>query len=1172
MPTSYPKIRDQGNDRCETLRTASTRPPSPPTREKLSARKTRAKRTIPRAGTAEKVYNGPIPAQGVRAYPLHLEQTSLVTMHHFAHLHVHSHYTMLGGTAGVAELAEKAAADGMTHLALADTNGLYGIVAFDKACRAVGVQPIIGMTISAAALPEEFTSDHQGTGRLVLLATGPEGYRSLCRLSSLIQGGPEREMMAMRGPSWGALKSHRKGLICLSGGRSGWVERYIRSGDLRGAQLYAAHLAGIYGENAYLSVELHSSHDQPVAREVIGLGQRLGLQTVAAQPVYCLFPEDAPRLRLLAAIGRNCPLEAVPASALPADGDPSVDLHWLSPDEVALRFAAFPQTVAATGDVTLRCEPALLDRRPIWPPANLPDGQTADEALAELAHAGFSGRYGDDPPPSARERLERELVTISRHEYAPFVLVVADIARFARQTDVPISTRGSVANSLVAYCTGITTVDPIAHDLLFERFLNPARTDPPDIDLDFCSRRRDEVLDYIRRTFGSDRVALVATISTIQPRSAIRETAKAYGLDALQTKRLMASLPHAWLSRRRRGNGFTLENVLAGLKDIRWRQIVRSASSLVGQPHHLSLHPGGVVITPGPLTEVVPVQWTPKGFLATQFNHQDLELIGLPKIDILGVRALTVLADAARLVQGHYDPDFRLADIPIPSESVASRSTGESRGVKEDCRGDPSICPASPDESQAMIGAVSAQPGEARPTKPKQDYLTANLLTRGETIGVFQCESIGARRTLRQLHARTLRDLAVANAFFKPGPAKGGMAQAFVRRYRGEEPVTYLHPTLAPILNATQGVLLFQEQLLQIAREIAGLSWEQADHLRRGVKFDPDEMSRVRDSFVAGCQRPEPAGAGFSPEQAETLWEQVIAFSGYGFNQGHATAYADVSYRSAYLKARWPAAFLCARLADRGGYHHPAVYIAEAVRLGFAVRPPHVNHSGKEFSLGQACPDAQTPSPTLWMGLGQVRDLRRASIEAIVTARERRPFSALRDLVRRVPLLPKEIAHLIQCGALDGLGESRAGMLAEADKAQQAGSATQMAFSFASPSIPPEPQSQRLEWERHLLGQPVSVHPIELVADRLPAHAPLRSLPESPLRRVFVAGVRLPGWTGGQGFFLGDGDTFIFASGSTAPPAWKPVLIRGRWMSDNWGTFGLKIIQMDSVPVPDDRS
>ena len=801
-----------------------------------------------------------------------------------------------------------------------------------------------------------------------------------------------------------------------------------------------------------------------------------------------------------------------------------------------------------TAEVAARCGDCLPDGRAIWPALKLPATQTPDEALTALAMKGLQRRYATSATPTEdhlssstvvrpssfvlpADRLQHELAAINSHGYAPLFLVVADLVRFAREHDIPVSTRGSVANSLVAYCAGITTVDPIEHGLLFERFLNPARANPPDIDLDFCSRRRDEVLRYVRDTYGPDRVALIGTVSTLRPQSAVRETGKVMGLADTRIDHLVSLLPHSWHPDPRRRDKRTMDDVLAALADPAEQAVVRAAYGLVGQPDHLSVHPGGVVITPGPLTDVVPVQWAPKGFLITQFEHGDVEALGLPKMDLLGIRALTVLADAAELARRRHDPGFRLADIPL------------------------------------------------------DDPATAALIERAETIGVFQCESDGAQRTLRKLKARTVADLAIANAFFKPGPAMGGMAAAFVRRYRGEEAVAYLHPALKPILGPTKGVLIFQEQILRLAREIAGLTWTQADQLRRGMShFGADQMTAIREQFVQGCRRLPPEGPGFSLAQASTLWEQVMPFAGYGFNQGHATAYADVSFRSAYLKAHFPAEFLCARLADHGGFHHPAIYMAEAVRLGFAVRPPHVNFSGEAFSLtnderrmtkvkGDSMQDGEPssfvggPSSALFMGLGQVRDLRHTAIAGIL--QERAAFTGVRDLLRRVDLRPKEIDHLIRCGALDGLANSRAALLAEAEQIGR-GSAEQMTFDFAAADVPPETLRQRWDWEVELLGLPVSAFadPLALVRGHLPTHTPLAALAESRGRPMAAVGVRLPGWTGGPGFFMGDGKTFVIVrADKTAklPPPWQPLLVQGRWVGDGWGSFWLHADQISPI-------
>ena len=1042
--------------------------------------------------------------------------TSLNVLEGFAHLHVHSHGTLLGGTASVQALVERAADDGMPSLALTDTNVLYGAVALDRACREIGIRPIIGMTVTVAMPPDLGAPlDAVSPGRVVLLATGLPGYRSLCRLSSVIQASPERERIAARGVEWGDLKAHREGIICLEGGRVGWVSRCLRARQLRAAQRYAGRLAGIYGENAYLCLELGRDGDSAVAQETVSIGSLLGVPIVAVQPVYCLSQEESSRFRLLAAIDLNCSLGEVPARALPNGGDPNVDVHWLSPDEMAERYAAFPEALANVKAVAARCERALPDNGPYWPTVDYGEGQTADGALADLAREGLRKRYGPELAQGHRERLERELEAISRHGYAPLFLVVADIVRFARESDIPISTRGSVANSLVAYCSGITTVDPIAHDLLFERFLSPARADMPDIDLDLCSRRRDEVLAYVRRVYGADRVAMVAVVSTMGLRSAVRETAKAHRVDEEAIARLVKRLPRGWHPDPRRRDTRPLSEVLGDVDDPALQGIVQEATQIVGLPHHLSIHPGGVVIAPGPLTDILPVQWAAKGFLITQFDHRDVEALGLPKIDLLGIRALSVLAGAVALIRRDHDPGFGLAEIPI------------------------------------------------------DDQRTGDLLSRAETVGVFQCESQGARSTLQKLRARTVRDLAVANAFFKPGPSTGGMARTFVRRYRGEEEPSYLHPSLEPILGPTKGVLIFQEQILRVAIEIAGLGWEQADHLRRGMsKFRAQEMKDLEAQFVTGCQRGAPDGPGFTAEQAQRLWEQVVPFSGFGFNQGHATAYAQVSYQSAYIKAHYPAALLCARLANWGGFHHPAMYVVEAIRMGIAVRPPHVNHSERAVSLVW-----DDGNPVLWLGLGRVRDLRRDAVREIVAQRDKRPFEGLRDLMRRVCLHSMEAVHLVQCGALDGFGASRSALLTDLEEVRRAGTVLQMTFSLAGPDIAPESADQRAAWERQVLGYPVSSlrSPVPSRAYRSQHCVPLHRLDAFSGQLLTVSGVRLPGWTGGRGFHLWDGQTWVLARGARSlqvPSPWTPFFMRGRWVSDEWGTKHLEVGEIRVLSQP----
>jgi DNA-directed DNA polymerase III PolC len=1044
----------------------------------------------------------------------------------FTHLRTHSHFSLLGATPGVDELVGRAVAEGYRSLALTDTNVLYGAVAFRRACQKAGIQPIIGLTITLEIPPGEMYPDTIAPwAPLALLATGAAGYRSLCRLSSRLQTrppGPNARPML----SWDELGQERNGLICLTGDRTGWLERFMRAGNTLAATRTLGRLGGIFGDACAIAVRpgLLTGRERGLGEALIGLGARFGLRAAAVQPIYCLDDEDQALLPVLAAISHNCPVGEVAPAMLPAFGDAGVELSWPDPPALAAAYAGYPDLPATTAEIAARC--AQADALPSPPrPADIkPLAVDSDTStLSAAAMAGLFRHFGSDAPAAVQERLAHEIRTIASVGQVNLFLIVAGIVRFTREQGIAVSTRGSVANSLVAYCLGISTVDPVAHELIFERFLNPARRNPPDIDLDFCSRRRDEVLDYVRDRYGVEHVAMVSTMTTMQPRSAVRETAKAHGLPPESLDQLMAALPRGWHPDPRRRSRQTLEEMAAAVGDPQQAAVLRIAFRLVGRPHHAGIHPGGLIITREPLTDHVPLELAAKGFLITQYTHEDIEAIGLPKVDLLGIRALTVLSDTADLVRRSRDPAFRLEDIPA---------------------GDPA---------------------------------TGDLLSAAETVGVFQCESEGAQRTLRQLRARTLADLAVASAFFKPGPATGGMARAFVLRYRGEQTVSYLHPALEPILARTKGVLLFQEQVLRVVREIAGLSWEQADHIRRGMsKFKAREMEALAAEFVAGCCRGAPDGPGFSPEQAQQLWEQVVAFAGYGFNQGHATAYADVSYRSAYLKAYWPAEFLCARLADAGGFHHQAVYIAEARRLGIPVRPPHINVSGSRFTLSYEAgdEDRQARHPVLWMGLGQVRGLRRATVAAIIAERERRPFAGLDDLLRRVTLQAKETEALIRCGALDGLGAGRQAMLSQSDQAERAGSTRQLAFAFAQTADPPaESVRQQLEWERHELGLPVSDSPLAALG-ALPRHVSLRRLPLRAGQSITIHAFRLPGWTGGKSTFISDGDTYCLArlakgheSRLHLRPVWEPMRLGGRWIVDEWDTSWFQIEEMEALDV-----
>jgi DNA-directed DNA polymerase III PolC len=1034
------------------------------------------------------------------------------------HLRLHSYYSILRGTCSIETLVERAVEDGMSALALTDEGVLYGAVGFERACREADIQPLIGMTLQVSS-PNHRGAIDSGTtegGSVVVLATNTDGYRSLCQISSKLMGSEQEQPNPRRVLPWKFLTEHKDGLIVIEGGRTGWLAQIMGEHGRSRAGMYLSRFGGAFKDHGYLGLEIHQAQDLRYLTELSSLSTRFGLSVVALQPVYTTKSDVQSIFRLGAAIEHNCRVDEVKPAWLPDGGHSALDLSWRDPQSLQQAYAGIPQALESIGEIVSRCSDGLPNGDPLWPEISIPDQRTPDEEVARLAALGLEKRYSPSEQGSARVRLEKELAAIRRHGFAPFFIVVADIARFARQRDIPISTRGSIANSIVAYCLEISTVDPLHYDLLFERFLNPARTSLPDIDLDFCSRRRDEVLDYVRRTYGEERVALVGTVSTMRPKSAVRLTAKAFGFSEQKLKPVLDQLPGGWHPDPRRRDTRKLDQMLTQFQG-QAREIVASAAELVGNPHHLSVHPGGVVICPGHATDVVPLQLAPKGFLITQYDHRDVEAIGLPKLDLLGIRALTVLSDALVSVR-EKDPHFNLDLIP------------------------------------------------------SDDPQTQSMLARGDTIGVFQCESEGARQTLRKLKAQSVPDLAVANAFFKPGPATGGMAQAFIRRYRGEEEVSYLHPSLEPILRQTKGVLLFQEQILRVATEIAGLSWAQSERLRKGMsKFKPDEMRALQEQFIDGCLRPAPDGPGFNREQAEKLWGQVEAFAGYGFNQGHALAYAGVSYRSAFMKAHWPLEFLAARLANYGGYHHPAVYVAEAKRFGFDVRPPHVNFSQRRFSAQQI-----DEHQALYMGFGWVKDLHRSTQAAIMKQRQKRTFSDIRDFMSRVPLMDREITNLIKVGAFDGFAPSKAQLLMELESIQQAGSPLQISFDFFShQEIAIERQSQTYSWELELLGMPVTLHPLDLVDKDLGEVTPLAALTDLDSCQVRVAGARLPGWGGGRrGFLLSDQSDFVqvHLDQKRQPrrkriASWAAVVLEGQWRRDPWGSGWLEVERFEILPV-----
>ncbi|HPH97112.1 MAG TPA: DNA polymerase III subunit alpha [Anaerolineaceae bacterium] len=928
------------------------------------------------------------------------------------HLNVHSAFSLLEGMPLPAELVRAASVSGMTALALTDHLLLTGTVPFVEACQAAGIQPIAGLEV-----------DIESRARLVLLAAGLEGWANLCRISSRLALEP-----AEGGASLSLLSAHRDDLIALAGEELG-LEKL-------GA------LKEIYPGRLYLQLR------DPAAGMLTGhMARRAGLPMAAVHPIFMLTPEQAELQRTLTAIRLNQPLSRL------APGDPApVGSHFLSSREMEARFKLFPAALAATEEIAARCRFDFPLGIPHMPTVPLPPGQTAAQALRERAEAGAKRLYGTMKP-EIQTRLDHELTVIAQMGFEPIFLIVEEILRFARQSGVPFSSRGSAASSLVAHCLGITSPDPLKLNLYMERFLNPARLTPPDIDTDLCSLRRDSVIEHVFDTYGRERVAMVATVHHFRPRSALSDAGKAFGLAPAQIRELTEQLPHAfWARRNQNEEGLSDPAVFNGLRakhpEPRMQKLFDQAEALMKLPRHLSMHPGGVVVAPGPITDLVPVMPSgSKDVTLTQFDLSAVEALGLVKIDLLGIRGLTVLGDVAKFIHEGQPLVYR--------------------------------------DALAVLDST-----------PLDDPATSQRIENGLTIGCFQIESPGMRATLREIHARSADDIMAALALYRPGPLTGGLKDAFVRRFKREEPVVHLHPALAPLLDETFGVILYQEQVLRIAHELAGFSLAEADLLRRAMShFDPGKrMQELRRKFIQEAQ----ARSGIPPETGERVWEMMAAFAGYGFPKAHAASYAQVAWRSAWCKTHFPAEFMAAVLANWGGYYSQRVYLSEARRLGLKVRPPHVNYSGRHFIV---CREPQA----LFMGLDQVKNLTRRTFERII---QYRPYHSLDHFLSQVDPRPQELESLAMAGALDGLGKIPAIIRRARGGGWQAGQLS--LFAWADENEADWTLEQKMRGQQAVLGISVEVHPLELAAAQIRQRGAisLQEATEQMGRRVTVAGVR----------------------------------------------------------------
>jgi DNA polymerase III subunit alpha len=978
----------------------------------------------------------------------------------FVHLHCHSEYSLLDGANRLTDLVHRAKEFEMPGLALTDHGCMFGAWNFQKAARKEGIKPIIGMEAYVAPGDRRDRTRASGGERsyyhLVILARDLQGYRNLVKLSSIgyAEGfyhkpRVDREMLAQ----------YSEGLIVSSACLAGEVARNLMANNQDAAREAAEWYANVFQDRYYLEVQAHDSEGQAeLNQKIFALGEDLGLPVVATNDSHFLKDGDHEAHDVLLCIGLGKDFDD-PNRMKYDEG-----LYFKSGPEIAERFPDRPDVLTNTLDICEQVD-VVFEKQYHVPEFPVPDEHSDEDAyLVYLSTEGAKARYGEPLTEEIQQRLDYELGVITRTGYSGYFLITWDFIDWARRHDIPVGPgRGSAAGSLVSYALGITNLDPLEFDLLFERFLNPERISMPDIDIDFCYERRGEVIDYVKDKYGQDAVGQIITFGTMKSRAVIRDVGRTLGFEPSETDKIAKMIPNA------PGQAFTVEEAVKGLKEVRdlykkggrHQQLFDYSMTLEGLSRHSSVHAAGVVIAPGPLDDYVPISvQTGKNansdsdaMYVTQYDMNALEDAGMLKMDFLGLRTLTVIYDAVEAVKA------RLGELKHPE-------TGE---------------------VFADMDAV-----------PLDDPAVYKMLSRGGTSGVFQFESSLALDKLRAMRCDRFDDLVATNALIRPGPLDSGMTDAYIRRKLGKEEVSFPHPDLEPVLDPTYGIIVYQEQVMQIANVLAGHSLGEADVLRKAMgKKDAKLIKKELDVFVERSVE-----RGVDQRTAQDLSELIETFGRYGFNKSHSAAYSVLSYHTAWLKAHYPAEFMAALLSSVVSNTDDVVkYISACRELprylpqlddGVEVLPPDVNESGWKFTV--------VGETQIRFGMGAVRGVGSIAVKSIIEARaEGGPFTSLFDFLGRVDIraLNKRACEaLIASGAMDSFGY-RAQLLAGLDTAyseigarkaeQEAGQGSLFGGGEAAleridpdpPNVPVWPEQERLAREKAALGFFVSGHPLD---------------------------------------------------------------------------------------------
>ena len=885
-------------------------------------------------------------------------------MGEFVHLHLHTEYSLLDGAAKISSIADKAIAEGQDAVAITDHGVMYGAVEFYTALKSRGVKPIIGCEVYVAPrgrLSKEGKQDSSGH-HLILLCKNERGYRNLCYMVSkrFIDGFYSKPRIDME-----LLTEYSDGLVALSGCVAGKIPQLILAGSMAEAEAYAITMRDIFGDDFYLEIQNHGlDEERRVAYGIKLISEKLGIPMVATNDVHYIERSDADMQATLMCIQTN---------NVVTDGRPfgfdTDEFYFKSTSEMKVLFSGFKGAIENTVKIAEKCSFDFEFDKLHLPDFKSEDGKSHKQKLCDDAYLGFERKIAEgriDFSKSRREeyveRIEYELSVIDQMGFNAYFLIVSDFVSFAKRSDIPVGPgRGSGAGSLVAFLIGITDVDPLEFDLLFERFLNPERVSMPDFDIDFCYNRREEVIDYVKEKYGEDKVAQIVTFGTLATRAAVRDVGRALAMPYSRVDEVAKLVPFMCQSMDTALASSELRSLYEKEDDV--KKLLDMSRKLEGMPRHASTHAAGVVITEKPTYEYVPLSYSGTG-VVTQFDMNTDAKLGLVKFDFLGLRYLTVIHDAERAIRERVS-GFDITKVPF------------------------------------------------------DDAATFKLLCDARTDGVFQLESGGMKQVLSKLAPSCIEDIIACVALYRPGPMDS--IDTFIARKHGQETVTYITPKLKDILDVTYGCIVYQEQVMQICRSLAGYSYARADNVRRAMsKKKASVMEAERQDFISGCE-----AHGVASSVAETIFEEMVGFAQYAFNKSHATAYGILSYRTAYLKAHYPSEYYAALLTSvLDSSAKVREYIVDAQKFGVSVLPPDINSSREMFS---------TDGKNIRFGLLAIKNVGRNFAKAIIDERQKGgSFKTFDDFVRRMiesDINKRTLEFMIKCGVFDSLGTPRSALI-----------------------------------------------------------------------------------------------------------------------------------------------